>query len=135
MSDFIDRTKAEAERRFPDSVGGYPTNTIPEYQREAFLGGAEWAVEQEPTDTVNGLNVHDWATIARAKDEAVEVILNSEPTDREIEAAARALYDEDANEAVDVQWPEYDSPENVGRPLYEERARNALLAAREARKA
>lgn len=46
-----------------------------------------------------------------------------------IERAARALYAEDINESIDTPWPDYDSPKNVGRPLYEERARNALLAA------
>ena len=46
-----------------------------------------------------------------------------------IERAARALYAEDVNESMDTPWPDYDSPKNVGRPLYEERARNALLAA------
>lgn len=50
-------------------------------------------------------------------------------TDDVIERAARALYAEDVNESTDTPWPDYDSPKNVGRPLYEERARNALLAA------
>lgn len=49
--------------------------------------------------------------------------------DDAVERAARALYAEDVNESMDTPWPDYDSPKNVGRPLYEERARNALLAA------
>lgn len=50
-------------------------------------------------------------------------------TDDAVERVARALYAEDVNESIDTPWPDYDSPKNVGRPLYEERARNALLAA------
>ena len=50
-------------------------------------------------------------------------------SDESVERAARALYAEDVNESTDTPWPDYDSPKNVGRPLYEERARNALLAA------
>lgn len=50
-------------------------------------------------------------------------------SDEAVERAARALYAEDVNESTDTPWPDYDSPKNVGRPLYEERARNALLAA------
>lgn len=56
-----------------------------------------------------------------------------EPTDAEVEAAARALYAEDVNESY-IEWPAYDSPQNVGRDLYTERARNALSAARAARR-
>ena len=50
-------------------------------------------------------------------------------SDECVERAARALYAEDVNESTDTPWPDYDSPKNVGRPLYEERARNALTAA------
>jgi len=50
-------------------------------------------------------------------------------SDESVERAARALYAEDVNESMDTPWPDYDSPKNVGRPLYEERARNALTAA------
>ena len=56
-----------------------------------------------------------------------------EPTDAEVEAAARSLYAEDVNESY-IEWPAYGSPENVGRELYIERARNALSAARAARR-
>ena len=55
-----------------------------------------------------------------------------EPSDAEVEAAARALYAEDVNESY-TEWPAYDSPQNIGRELYIERARNALSAARRAR--
>ena len=50
-------------------------------------------------------------------------------SDESVEQAARALYAEDVNESTDTPWPDYDSPKNVGRPLYEERARTALTAA------
>lgn len=50
-------------------------------------------------------------------------------SDEAVERAARALYAEDVSESMDTPWPDYDSPQNLGRSLYEERARNALTAA------
>lgn len=54
-----------------------------------------------------------------------EALLSEESVDR----VARELYEADVAESMDTPWPDYDSPKNVGRPLYEERARNALTAA------
>lgn len=51
-------------------------------------------------------------------------------TDEAVEAAARALYFEEQNQSMGFdQWPDYDHPDNVGMPLYEENARAALAAA------
>jgi len=58
-----------------------------------------------------------------------------EPTEAEVEAAAEALFDEEKNEAMTEGWPDsYHSPENLGRGIYREHARAALLAARDARR-
>lgn len=53
-----------------------------------------------------------------------------QPGEPEVEAAARALYEEERNESMGFDaWPEYDDPENVGRHIYEGHARAALIAA------
>ena len=53
MSEFMDRARAEAERRWP----GCALHQVCEHQmrdefqeRDRFLTGAQWASEQEPTD-------------------------------------------------------------------------------------
>ena len=53
MSEFMDRARAEAERRWP----GCALHQDCEHQmrdefqkRDRFLAGAQWSVEQEPTD-------------------------------------------------------------------------------------
>jgi len=51
-----------------------------------------------------------------------------EVTDEMIEAAAKELFEEDANVA-DVEWPEWDSEDNIGKPIYLDNARAALTAA------
>lgn len=72
-----------------------------------------------------GANMAEKIKAARADD--------AEPTEAQVEAAARALYAEERNESMGFDaWPEYDSPENIGRPIFEEHARAALLAAKEA---
>lgn len=50
--------------------------------------------------------------------------------DDAVEAGARALFDEERNESMgDVPWPEYDSDNNLGRPIWEEHARAVLRTA------
>ena len=46
---------------------------------------------------------------------------------RGLEAAARELFESEKNTAV-VEYPEWDSPENVGKPLYIEDAESAITA-------
>lgn len=46
---------------------------------------------------------------------------------RGLEAAARELFESEKNTAV-VEYPEWDSPENVGKPLYIEDAESAVTA-------
>lgn len=65
----------------------------------------------------------------RGDEHQADAVADALLSDEVVERAARALYAEDVNESIDTPWPDYDSPKNVGRPLYEERARNALLAA------
>lgn len=72
----------------------------------------------------------DHVTLVDAPVGEVERIMREALLSEEaVERAARALYAEDVNESMDTPWPDYDSPQNLGRPLYEERARNALTAA------
>ncbi|UYG15786.1 hypothetical protein BRM3_09020 [Brachybacterium huguangmaarense] len=47
MSDFIDRARAEAERRYPSD---FLTTGGSAMQRGEFVAGAAWAASQEPTD-------------------------------------------------------------------------------------
>ena len=47
---------------------------------------------------------------------------------RALEAAARELFKSEKNTAM-VEYPEWDSPKNIGKPLYIEDARAAVTAA------
>lgn len=64
---------------------------------------------------------------ARDMADAVLAVLRDLPDDV-IERAARELFLEDANVAYE-EWPEWDSPENIGKPIYIENARAAFRAA------
>ena len=66
MSEFMERARAEAERRWP----GCALHRDCEHQmrdefqkRDRFLTGAQWAVEQEPTDQerIALVDSLDWA--------------------------------------------------------------------------
>lgn len=48
--------------------------------------------------------------------------------DKAVEAAARELFESEENTAM-VAYPEWDSPKNIGKPLYIEDARAAVTAA------
>ena len=52
----------------------------------------------------------------------------SESFDKAVEAAARELFESEENTAM-VAYPEWDSPKNIGKPLYIEDARAAVTAA------
>jgi len=116
---FEDDAHAEAARRL--SGRDLISNSL----RDAFVSGALWARGQEPTV--------DFAEYDRGFDDGQAALQAQEPTEAQVEAAARALYAEERNESMGFnEWPEFDSPENVGRPIFEEHARAALLAAKEA---
>ena len=52
----------------------------------------------------------------------------SESFEKAVEAAARELFESEKNTAM-VEYPEWDSPKNIGKPLYIEDAEAAVTAA------
>lgn len=71
----------------------------------------------------------DWVDGVESMADAAEELINADPTEVEVEAAAEALYREEIDH---IGW-ESERPEVQG--AYREQARAALLAARDARRA
>ena len=94
-----------------------------------FTDKGEWFHEEEPGEFRQVLSID-------AEDQTLtpvghaEIAPASKVTDAEIEAEAREMYAADESEHLG-RWPEWDSPKNVCKARYLERAEAALEAARE----
>lgn len=92
--------------------------TVRDLIARAAYGGIE-AYYSQPND---GMQESEHDLVA----DAVLAVLADLPADV-IERAARALFLEDANVSY-VEWPEWDSAENLGKQLYIENAAAAFAA-------
>lgn len=76
-----DEARAEAEKRYPEldpsaDEAMYPRSAVRYYENKAYQKGYLAASRREPSErTVNGLTIDDWASIARAKDDAITELI------------------------------------------------------------